>query len=108
MGDTVTPLVIPTVHLGGTHGPDLENQFASAVCRLDEAIAAMENATPHGRDYVLRSDQWGDRFRLAMQQHVNRILALTEIRNDMVTLAQQVAEQNDTRTKQKRNSNDPF
>jgi hypothetical protein len=43
--------IFPTVNMNGTHADDLIQQRAEVLKKLKEAIKAMDDAFPHGRDY---------------------------------------------------------
>jgi hypothetical protein len=46
-------MLIPTVHLNGTSGEDLLDQYGSAVEAVREAIDAVCDTGPNARDYYV-------------------------------------------------------
>jgi hypothetical protein len=47
---------VPTVHINGTSGDDLVAQVRGAGEALWSALAAMQEASPNGRDYYPQGD----------------------------------------------------
>ena len=43
----------PTVHLNGTHGPDLEREYEAARGAVWHALEMLQVCGPHGRDYLV-------------------------------------------------------
>jgi hypothetical protein len=90
-------VAVPTVHLIGTSGQDLLDQFTAAVEALRIAHRSLAEATPNGRDYY---PQGASATQLVMDQHerrcqdLHRILAeLEEMRNHVEALLEFQAEQ---------------
>jgi len=46
---------IPTVHLNGTGGTSLRDEYAAAYDAIDKAIRALGDATCNARDFYLQS-----------------------------------------------------
>jgi hypothetical protein len=61
--ETDSAPVVPTVHLNGTNGVDLLDQYCKAMRAINDAIQALP--CPHGRDYY---PQGGDATQKAIEQ----------------------------------------
>jgi hypothetical protein len=61
----------PTFHLNGTSRDVLDQQYENALAKLQDAIKALEDASPNGRDYYL---QGPNAFGIAQASHFNLIL----------------------------------
>ncbi len=48
-------ILLPTVHLNGTSKDELVNGLRAITAGLDEALRAIQDAWPHGRDYYTQS-----------------------------------------------------
>ena len=81
------PLAIPTVHLNGTSRESLLEQLTSASDAVYEAIKAVANACPNGRDYYTQS---GNAIQEALRQHANRLHNLTAVRQELVEIAEAI------------------
>jgi hypothetical protein len=72
-------MLIPTVHMNGTAGEVLRDQYAAAVEALRKAIDAVCDAGPNARDYYVQGPDAG----LAAQREHDAIMAsVTEDRPD--------------------------
>jgi hypothetical protein len=78
-------MMTPTIHLNGTSAKELAEQFANAYSALGEAIRAVNQAAPNGRDYY---PQGQSAINEAMAEHRTRIETLNRLRQDMLTLAE--------------------
>lgn len=47
-------LTIPTIHLNGTSGKDLQKEYHAAYKAIDAAIDALANTTCNGRDFYVQ------------------------------------------------------
>jgi hypothetical protein len=72
--------MIPTRHLNGTAQKDLDENYETMLAALRDAIKAMENAAPNAHDYYV---QGPDAFGIAQAQHVNRILRVADVKNQI-------------------------
>lgn len=79
----------PTVHLNGTSRDQLTSAFLAAYRAVNDAIDAVGEAAPNGRDYYT---QGPDAISAATQEHRERIKALMQVRADMMALAEHVME----------------
>lgn len=78
----------PTIHLNGTSRAELLAGYVEVIDALDEAIAALRRAAPHGRDYYSQSP---NAYPQARDEHLARIAALDAIRQEINTLAEHAA-----------------
>lgn len=53
----LSPATIPSVHLNGTGGATLRDEYAAAYDAIDKAIQALGNATCNARDYYVQSTE---------------------------------------------------
>jgi hypothetical protein len=72
--------MIPTRHLNGTSQKDLDANYETMLAALQSAIKAMEAASPNARDYYV---QGPDAFGIAQAQHVERILRVADVKNQI-------------------------
>lgn len=84
----------PTIHLNGTSGDTLRDQYLDAAAALDRAIEVMQDAAPNARDYY---PQGADAFREALLEHSERLVLIRRVMNDLDLLAEQVQNQIDQR-----------
>jgi hypothetical protein len=76
-------LTKPTIHLNGTSAEALRNQYAAAHTAVEQAITALSEAAPHGRDYYVRG---GSAYAQAAMEHSYRMNALTRVRDELLEL----------------------
>lgn len=81
MSDVITP----TVHMNGSSAEMLHSDYVNAVYALNEAIAAVQQTAPHGRDYYVQDDP--DAYVKARAQHLNRLACLNNMLRELETLA---------------------
>jgi hypothetical protein len=84
-----TGIRAPTVHLNGTSRDGLLTGYRDAYEAVSEAIDKLAACSPHGRDYYPQGEQ---AIVEAGREHRLRIKRLTEVKNDLETLAISVAE----------------
>ncbi len=77
----------PTVHLNGTSEERLLDGYTHAMSALLNAIKAMEDCAPNGRDYYVND---GD-ISAAAAEHAARVASLVAVRCDLNELAEHVA-----------------
>ena len=80
----------PTVHLNGTKGQDLLESYLKAVDKLRDAIQAVMNAYPNGRDLYTQEP---GAYQVAVVEQQERLEKLTEVKKEMEMLAEAVADQ---------------
>lgn len=83
-------MMIPTVHLNGTGGEDLLNQYTDAYEAVCKAIDAICNAGPNARDYYV---QGPDAARAAQREHEARVSALKHVRDEITVIAEGIQDQ---------------
>lgn len=88
-------MMTPTIHLNGTSGDDLLSQTTDAMLALSDAIRALQNAGPHGRDYYLHGNS---AFPRALQEHEDRLTKLEAVRADLVIISESIHAQMTPRT----------
>lgn len=82
----------PTVHLGGTSKQALLDGYIAAGDRVREAIEAVQQTAPNGRDWF--PPLIGvNTFRAAQREHEVRLGILDAVLHDLEALAQHVSEQ---------------
>lgn len=85
-----TVLTLPTIHLNGTSADDLLEQQCNAASAIREAITAVANAGPNGRDYYPQGPQ---AFTLATEQHRARLQKLQDVLTELEQLAEYIADE---------------
>lgn len=84
----MTDLAIPTIHPNGTPHERLVEQLSNAVHALDDALKAIAEAEPNGRDFY---PQGPDAIGHALEQHRQRLRAVHQVRNDYYKLWESIA-----------------
>lgn len=87
-------MLIPSVHLNGTAGEVLLDQYAAAVEAVRRAIDAVCNTGPNARDYYV---QGPDASLAAQREHEARIAALKKVRDELAAIAEGIQDQIDAR-----------
>lgn len=82
--------MIPTVHLNGTSGEVLLDQWTVAWKALDGALSALCDAGPNARDYYV---QGPDAALAAQREHESRVKALRQMRDDLGAVVDGVEQQ---------------
>jgi 2-phospho-L-lactate guanylyltransferase (CobY/MobA/RfbA family) len=83
----MTTLATPTVHLNGTGKSDLIEGLIKARHALNEAMKALMDAAPNGRDYYVQTPST---FPLAQEQHAKRVHAIGAIYDELGEIAQAI------------------
>jgi ketosteroid isomerase-like protein len=73
----------PTVHMNGSGKKRLVEQYSNAMHALNNAIQALNEAYPHGRDYYVQGDGVID---AACREQDARIKAVRTVRNDIMDI----------------------
>jgi hypothetical protein len=81
---------IPTVHLNGTKGRVLVDQLQNASEALHKALAALAEASPHGRDYYPQGES---AFQTAAGAHADRLRAVQKVKDDCDAIALAIYDQ---------------
>lgn len=81
----------PVINLNGTSYEELVRQQEDVIEKINAAIAAMEEALPHGRDYVLNTHATSqDIAAEARKEHVGRMLQLIKVRDEHAQLLERL------------------
>lgn len=81
---------IPTVHMNGTGGDDLLDQVTEAAQAIGTAVTKLRAAWPNGRDYYIQGES---ATKEAMHEWWLRVEKLHEVRSDLETIAEGIAQQ---------------
>ena len=92
-------MLIPTVHLNGTAGEALHDQYARAVSAVQAAIDAACDAGPNSRDYYV---QGPDAALAAQREHEARVKALKTVRDELAAIVDGIQDQIDARDASRR------
>lgn len=87
-------MMIPTIHLNGTTGEVLLDQYTTAASAVQDAIDAICDAGPNARDYYVQRPDAG---LAAQREHEARVRALKTVRDALVAIMEGVQEQLDAR-----------
>ena len=90
----------PRIHMNGTDGGVLGDEYLDALGAVDAAIKAVGAITVHGRDYYVLATATGpDPSVIAYREHASRLARLLTVRDELTAIAENIAEQNDERMK---------
>jgi hypothetical protein len=78
------PLVTPQISINGTNPRNLVEDYSRARSALMEAVRALQEASPNGRDYQRDPTE----FEAARRQHADRIKRLESVRHELEELAE--------------------
>lgn len=87
-------VLIPTVHLNGSHAEGLRDEAQRAINALAAALAAVADMGPNARDYY---PQGPDAALAAQRAHEERIKRLQSVRTELVEIYDGIDEQIVTR-----------
>lgn len=87
-------MLIPTVHLNGSSGQVLLDQYAAAAEAVRKALDAVCDACPNARDYYV---QGSDAALAAQREHESRVTALKRVRLELVALVEGIQDQIDAK-----------
>lgn len=91
--------MIPTIHLNGTAGAALLDQYTAAAEAMRKAIDALCDAGPNARDYYV---QGPDVALAAQREHEARLASLKLVRNELAAIAEGVQDQIDAKEESRR------
>lgn len=81
----------PRIHLNGTAAGSLRDGYLEAMSAADKFLAALRDCAPNGRDYYPISSSAAS---TAMQEHVDRLKKIEDVRRELEALALWVIDQN--------------
>lgn len=88
----------PQININGTSGTELLEQIEEARVKVQEAREAVGEAVPNGRDYqTLPLEAYSQ----ARVEHRARLQALSQVENELAAISRNIAEQIETRRKQR-------
>lgn len=83
-------LEIPTVHLNGTSKERLLEAIEEAYAKINEAVEALTQTAPNGRDYYVKGP---DALYRATDQHSTRMGHLLQVKKELEELAEGIDRQ---------------
>lgn len=88
-------LEVPTIHLNGTSKKELLQNIDNAFDKLNDAIYALCECAPNGRDYYigLKAGVTHDRLQQAASEHAKRMSALYLVKSELQYLAEEIHKQ---------------
>lgn len=89
-GHSSRPLTVPTVHIGGTSFDGLMIPLHDAAHAVREAITALRECDPHGRDYYLQGEK---AINIAISEHLSRTSRLQSVLEELQSLMEAVHKQ---------------
>lgn len=87
-------MLIPTVHLNGTAGEVLRDQYRAATAAVRKAIDAICDAGPNARDYYVQGPDAG---LAAQREHESRVAAMKRVRDELGAIVEGIQDQLDVR-----------
>lgn len=75
---TLLSPIVPTVHLNGTGGTSLRDEYAAAYEAIDQAIRALGDATCNARDYYPQSTDAYYQARDERREALGHLLAVKD------------------------------
>jgi hypothetical protein len=82
-------MIRPTLNINGTDAFDLINPRREAMDHLMDAIEALKQVTPNGRDYLCQRD----RLTADRNTHFDRLAALHTLREELLDEALHIKQQ---------------
>ena len=79
----------PTIHLNGSGGKSLYDDYANAAGKIREAIESMP--VPNARDYYVNPNP--SAFAMAQAEHSARVAALVGIRDELYEILESISDQ---------------
>lgn len=83
---------IPSIHSNGTSAEALLEQLEDASNALDNALEALSQAAPHGRDYY---PQGAGAYHIAREDHMTRTKRVQQTRDEIHEIRLAVYEQDE-------------
>ena len=91
--------MIPTVHLNGTAGEVLRDQYAAAAAAVRKAIDSLCDAGPNARDYYVQGPDAG---LAAQREHEARVASLKRVRDELAAIREGIQDQIDAKDASRR------
>lgn len=85
-------MMVPTIHSNGTSKKSLFEGYAKAYGTVNEAIKALAETGPNGRDFY---PQGPDALEKAIDEHFGRMKKLTDVLDEIQTLSNTIYGQED-------------
>jgi hypothetical protein len=82
-------MIRPTLNINGSSAAELIDPRLNAMALIDEAIEALKQVTPNGRDYLCQRD----RLTADRNTHFDRLAALHTLCNELLEEALHVQQQ---------------
>jgi hypothetical protein len=73
-------MTAPTIHLNGTGGERLLQQYHDQIMALDNAINVLYQTGPNARDYYVHGE---NEYKIARAEHDHRMKRLRDIKNEL-------------------------
>lgn len=73
----------PTIHMNGSGKQHLKEKYLAALEALNNAVHALNEVYPHGRDYYVQGEL---AIYTAVREHDDRIAAVKKVRDDMESI----------------------
>lgn len=83
----------PVIHLNGSDGPTLRDQYLEASKAAQDALNAMARIDVHGRDYYVVPH--GDATSKAYREHRVRMVKLQSVQAELLAIAEDIQAQLD-------------
>lgn len=84
--------LVPTIHLNGTAGEDLLDQYMRAASAVQKALDVVCAAGPNARDYYVQGPDVGF---AAQREHETRVKTLKSVRDELSMIVECVQAQFD-------------
>ena len=82
-------MMLPTVHMNGTAGSELEAKYLEAYKALNFGLTKLSECNPNGRDYY---PQGNDAINLASKEHTERLRRIKSVLDEIYQIYDHVAE----------------
>jgi hypothetical protein len=82
-------MIKPTVHTNGDRAETLLEQYRTALNSVSDAMVALRECTPNGRNYYPISNE---AIHVAIAEHSKRVEALQKVYDELLDLAQHVSQ----------------
>lgn len=87
-------MLVPTIHLNGTAGGDLLDQYTLAASAVQKALDVVCAGGPNARDYYVQGPDVGF---AAQREHEARVKALKHVRDELAMIVEGLQDQLDAR-----------